>query len=313
MKLRTWIAWASLSPALALGCGGLLEVDDLTFDQDAGVGGTAGASSGGSAGNHAGGSAGSTGGSAGSTGGSAGSTAGSAGTGGNSGCLTGAEFELETDLDCFDIEQPAGTQLQVVGGQLRVDPIVAPWFQEQEGFFLHQDVGGESFAAATRVAVTSISNPSVPPVAAFAGGGLALRLAGDQANNVLLSFSTFEGNSGRGGPYAHWTLNNATLAAEDWTAGAVYAGWLGLCRVGGTVNLYYRTSMQSSVTLRASISQGEYVPDLTSLNQLGLTAHAFDGQPDTRVSFDWFRVARGVPMSISGCQAQLNGLIGQGN
>lgn len=308
MKLRTWIAWASLSPALALGCGGLLEVDDLTFDQDAGVGGTAGASSGGSAGNHAGGSAGS-------TGGSAGSTAGSAGSGGSSGasnCQIGAEFDAQSDLDCFFRDQPQGTGLSITGGQLVVEPIVAPWFEQAEGFFLYRDIGSDNFAAATRVAVTSISSPPAAPVAAFAGGGLALRLAGDQANNALLSFSTFEGNSMRGGPYGHWTLNNGTQATPAWTEASVYTGWLGLCRAGSTLNLYYRTD-QSGLTLLASITQGEYVPDITSLNELGLTAHAYDGAPDTRVTFKWFRIARGVPAVIGNCATQVNGLIAAGN
>ncbi|MCA9629457.1 MAG: hypothetical protein KC766_17405 [Myxococcales bacterium] len=330
MSANTWMLGLGMATgALVLAaCGGLLEVDDLEFTATGGSGGGAGTSSSGGSGASAG-SAGTGGDAGGGAGGSAGSSSGgsaglggSGGAGGSAGNMNagaggcaglGSEYDAPSDLSCFS-SQLAGGSAQITGGELRIVPVVRPWFGQEEGVFFYQEVGSADFAAVSRLTVESVSNPPAVPADAFAGGGLVMRAASG-GSNVLASLSTYEGAGGAPtefGALAQFT-NPGNSQSQNFrrVQGTLLSGYVGLCRGGQTAFVATRTESEPNFVLVATFGPSETPagPDATTLTQLGSAAHVYQSaSPDTVVAIDYLRVSLRSIVDVTECLSALNQL-----
>lgn len=309
-------------------CGGLLELDDLEFTATGGAGGGAGAEASGGTGNAGSGNVGGTAGVGNSGGGGAGGSAGLGGnsgsagssgsagnsSGGTAGCSgLGSEYETASALDCFG-QQLAGGSADVAGGELRITPVVRPWYGQEEGVFFYQSVGAADFAAVSRLRVESLGSAPAVPDDSFAGGGIVLRAPAGGAN-VLASLTTYE--SVDGGPPGFGALAQFTNPGNStsWNyrrpQGTLLSGYIGLCRSSENSHIATRLESEPNFILIAMIGpqQGAMGPDATTLTELGSSAHIYQSDgPDTLVAIDYLRVTQRTIVDAADCLSALNQL-----
>lgn len=269
---------------------------------DAGVGGS-GAGAGGSGGS--GGPGGS--GAAGGTGG----TGGTSGAGGGPACTTlSDDFDDAASLGCWTLFHQTESvparhdRLEIVGGDLIIEPLAGGWFQDDRGPFVFKEISGD-FVVEVNAAALDESDDTLPPTGDYHSAGLVVRdpasVVGDE-NWIMYNVGHQNDQGATTGTEGKTTVDSvSTLDIEQGT----HRGLLRVCRIGSDFRLFRQLDGEGDWTEEHQFTRG----DLPTALQVGLVANAWPpAQPSDARNMQGrlghFHV--GVPASVADCTASID-------
>ena len=187
------------------------------------------------------------------------------------------DFEDGT-LDGWQQLNPSDAMVEIVNGQLRIEPFQSLWFNNSSAILVSREISGNFMATAT-VRARGVANPDEPPPDLVRLGGLMARnpdttdgenyvflVVGRDVNDVSVEWKT--------------TVDScSTFNGPSWPSGDAE---LRLCRVGCTFHLYAREIGTTTWQLQNTIDR----PDLPGRLQVGALAYANGFPPDVAITYE---------------------------